>query len=260
MVAKPYFDGALPRIFAHRGFVDQHSAAPGDVVENTLPAFAAALELGAHYLETDVHASSDGVAIISHDPSLERLTGLTSPVSAHSLAELRQMPLADGVTFASLAEALDSFPTARFNIDIKSADAVRPTIDAIRAIGAADRVLVTSFSDRRRLGVVRAIPNVATSASAVRFLRALLAGKVGVTAELTRALGAVDAVQVPERALRLAVTTPRFIEQLHDAGVEIHVWTINDADSMGRLLDLGVDGIVTDRTDIAMEIVSARTS
>ena len=109
------------------------------------------------------------------------------------------------------------------------------------------------------MGAVRSIPRVATSASAGRFVRALVAGKLRVTSEVRRALGEVDAVQVPERALRMAVTTPLFIEQLHDAGVEIHVWTINDAESMHRLLDLGVDGIVTDRTDVAVEALAERS-
>ena len=256
MSSKPFFDSPLPRIFAHRGF-----AAPGgEIVENTIPAFAAALELGAHYLETDVHASSDGVAIVSHDPDLGRLTGVNSLVSAHTLAELRAIELGGGATFSSLAEVLDTFPDARFNIDIKSKDAVSPTIEAVRAIGAGKRALLTSFSERRRMGAVRAIPRVATSASAGRFLRALIAGKVGLTSEVRRALAEVDAVQVPERALSLAVTTPVFVQQLHEADVEIHVWTINDSDAMNRLLDLGVDGIVTDRTDIAMTVLASRSA
>ena len=255
MQTKPYFDGPLPRIFAHRGF-----AAPGGtIVENTLPAFAAALELGASHIETDVHASSDGVAIISHDPDLSRLTGSSDRVSSRSLADLRGIELGPGATFSSLAEALDSFPRARFNIDIKSADAVAPTIAAVRAVGAANRVLVTSFSEARRLGAVRGLGDVATSASASRFLRALVAGKLGLQAVLDGALRSVDAIQVPEKALSLAVTTERFIEQVHAAGVEIHVWTINDTENVARLLDLGVDGIVTDRTDVALDVLASRS-
>ncbi len=253
-MSKAFFDSPLPRVFAHRGF-----AAPGStIVENTLPAFAAAIELGVRYLETDVHASSAGVAVISHDPDLVRLTGAKELVSRYSLAELRQLDLGSGATFSSLAETLDAFPDVRFNIDIKSPDAVIPTVDAIRTMGATDRVLCTSFSDARRMGVVRSLPGVATSASAGRFIRALIAGKVGLEAWLRASLANVDAVQVPERALGLAVTTERFVGQLHAAGVEIHVWTINDAASINRLLDLGVDGIITDRADVAMGVVSER--
>jgi glycerophosphoryl diester phosphodiesterase len=253
-VSKQFFSTPLPRIFAHRGF----AAPDSGLVENTLPAFQAALDLGATYLETDVHWSSDGVAVISHDPDLTRLAGASNSVSSYTLAELRQIDLGGGATFASLAETLDAFPEARFNIDIKSAEAVTPTVDAIRTMGAIDRVLCTSFSEKRRFGVVRSLPGVATSASASRFLRALLAGRVGLTGVLRSALATVDAVQIPERALGLEVTTARFIEQLHDVDVEMHVWTINDADSMNRLLDLGVDGIITDRTDIAMAVLASR--
>jgi glycerophosphoryl diester phosphodiesterase len=224
------------------------------VVENTLPAFAAALELGAHYLETDVHGSKDGIAVVSHDPDLSRLAGESGLVSERTLAELQRIPLGPA-TIPSLAEVLDAFPEARFNIDIKSADAVPGAIDAIRATGAQQRVLVTSFSDRRRRAVVSALPGVATSASAGSFLRALVAGKAGVTGLLRSALAGVDAVQVPERVLSLAVTTERFVGRLHAAGVEIHVWTINDPADMERLLDLGVDGLVTDRTDLAMRVL-----
>lgn len=253
-MSKLFFDTPRPRVFAHRGF----PAPDSGTVENTLASFQAALDLGVGYLETDVHASSDGVAVLSHDPDLSRLSGLSGRVSDHTLAELRSVDLGSGATFASLAETLDAFPDARFNIDIKSADAVTPTVDAIRTMGAVDRVLCTSFSESRRSGVIRALPGVATSASSGRFVRALLAGRLGLTSVLRSALASVDAVQVPERALGLDVTTARFLEQLHEIGVEMHVWTINDAEAMTRLLDLGVDGIMTDRADVAMSVLAAR--
>lgn len=240
-------------MFAHRGF----AASGGPIVENTLPAFRAALDLGAHYLETDVHATSDGVAVISHDPDLARVAGVEGRVSERTYAQLRGTALGPAA-FVSLADVLAELPQARFNIDIKSSDAVLPAVAAIRSAGAIDRVLVTSFSDARRRAAVRELPGVATSASAAPFLRALLAGRLGAAGALRRALRGSVAVQVPERALGLAVTTRRFIDQLHTAGVEMHVWTINDADTMHRLLDLGVDGLISDRTDIALEVVASR--
>jgi glycerophosphoryl diester phosphodiesterase len=250
-----FFSPARPRVFAHRGF-----AAPGSgVVENTLPAFAAALALGASHVETDVHATRDGIAVISHDPDLERVAGASGRVSDRTLAELQRVPLGSA-TFPSLAEALAAFPTARFNIDVKSEDAVEPTARAIQDAGAAGRVLVTSFSEQRRMGVVRRVPGVATSASAGRFARALVAGKLGLESVVRRELGAVGAVQVPEKALGLAVATPRFLAMLHDIGVEMHVWTINDAHTMHALLDRGVDGIVTDRTDLAISVIAERAA
>lgn len=229
-----------------------------DAPENTLLAFAKAVALGILYIETDVHASSDGVAVISHDPDLTRLTGQNELVSGLSLAELRRVDLGHGQAFASLAEALDGFPETRFNIDVKSADAVGPTVAAIHAAGANSRVLVTSFSEQRRAATVRRLPGVATSASAPLFAGALFAGKLGLSPAVRRVMRNVDAVQIPERAAGMNTVSPRQLRALHRAGVEVHVWTVNDVDDMERLLDLGVDGIVTDRADLALQVLRRR--
>ena len=255
---KHYFDGPLPRLIAHRGFAGPGADGSAAAVENTLPAFAAALSLGATHLETDVHASSDSIAMISHDPGLSRLVGREGTVSDFTADELRSIDLGGGVGFCSLSDALVAFPNARFNIDIKSADAVDPTIEAITANVATNRVLVTSFSGARRSRAVRALPGVATSASAVGFVVALLASKLGLVPVMRLALRGVDAVQVPEKALHLRVTTRRMIGHLHSIGVEMHVWTVDDRDDMSRLLDLGVDGIITDRADLAQSVWTSR--
>jgi glycerophosphoryl diester phosphodiesterase len=209
------------------------------------------------YIETDVHASKDGVAVISHDPDLSRLTGLADEVGDLTLRQLRAVKLGSDQHFCSLVEALDAFPNIRFNIDVKSADAVQPTVRAIRDAGALDRVLITSFSERRRVAAVRQLTGVATSAGALRFAAALVFGKLGLGVLVRAVLRSVDAVQVPQKAMGLTITTRRMIRALHSAQVEVHVWTINDAATMSALLDLGVDGIVTDRADIAMRIVDA---
>jgi glycerophosphoryl diester phosphodiesterase len=248
----PYLEGEPPRVFAHRGLALE---AP----ENTLLAFAKAIAAGATHIETDVHASADGVAVISHDPDLSRLTNRPERVSDFTMDELRKLQLGSDQVFCSLGEALDAFPGARFNIDIKSADAVGPTVDAVRAANATDRVLITSFSETRRAAAVRMLPGVATSASASLFLRAILAAKLGLVPLVRRILRNVDAVQVPERAVGLRITTSRMVGILHSANVEVHVWTINEQAVMERLLDLGVDGIVTDRTDLAVGVLEART-
>ena len=248
---KPYFDSELPRVFAHRGLA---TTAP----ENTLAAFGAAVELGVRYIETDVHGSRDGVAVVSHDPDLTRLAGITSAVSDFAMSELAAIELGAGQGFGSLVEALDAFPDTRFNIDIKSSDAIAPTIAAITATNAIGRVLVTSFSEERRLAAVRELPGVATSASARRFASALGSATFGRTTALARTLRDIDCVQVPTHYGPLRITTPPIIRRLHAAGVEIHVWTINDAATMHRLLDLGVDGLVTDRADIALAAVAER--
>lgn len=244
-----YLSLASPRVFAHRGLA---VGAP----ENTLLAFMKALALGVDYIETDVHASSDGVAVISHDPELARVAGRDGKVEALTLAQLRGVDLGHGQTFSTLTEALDAFPDARFNIDVKSIAAVQPTVDAIRQLRATDRVLVSSFSEQRRRAAVDQLTGVATSTSAPRFVQALIAGKLGLKPIMAHALRGTIAVQVPEKALRLRVTTARMLEQLHSFGVEMHVWTINDPNRMRELLELGVDGIVTDRADLAMKVVA----
>lgn len=246
-----YLSPPRPRVFAHRGLAI-------DAPENTLLAFQRAVDAGVTYIETDVHASRDGVAVVSHDPDLRRVAGVPGRVGELTLDELRRVDLGFGQTFCSLAEALAAHPTTRFNIDVKSADAVGPAVAAIRHAVATDRVLVTSFGENRRARVMDLLPGVATSASARRFLTALLAGKLGAIEIMRAALTGMAAVQVPERALGMRVTSPAMIRRLHAAGVEVHVWTINDPVRMRELLNLGIDGIVTDRADLALAVVSAR--
>lgn len=243
-----YLSPALPRVFAHRGLAIE---AP----ENSLLAFARAIAAGAQYIETDVHASHDGTSVIAHDPDLTRVAGREVKVEQLSMGELRRVDLGYGQGFCSLAEALDGFPETRFNIDIKSMAAVEPTVRAILDQNASHRVLVSSFNERRRAAALRELPGVVSSASARRFALALLAGKVGLSPGVRRALRGLVAVQVPERALGLRVTTERMLARLHGAGVEVHVWTVNDPGRMRELLDMGVDGIVSDRADLALEVV-----
>ena len=250
-VLEGFLSPAAPRVFAHRGLVV-------DAPENTLLSFARAVAVGATYIETDVHASHDGVAIIAHDPDLVRVAGRKVRVDQLTVAELGRIDLGHGQSFCSLAEALDGFPETRFNIDLKHRAAVEPTVAAILRAGASNRVLVSSFDERRRAAAIRELPGVVSSSSARRFVLALLGGKVGFSPALRGSLRGLVAVQVPERALGLRVTTARMIRQLHGAGVEIHVWTVNDPKRMHELLDLGVDGIVTDRADLALEVVRSR--
>src|SRR5690606_37911373 len=118
--------------------------------ENTLLAFAKALAVGVTHIETDVHATADGVAVIAHDETLDRVADRTVRVDQLTMTELRRVDLGEGQGFCSLTEALDAFPDARFNIDLKSSASLAPTVAAIREHRAAERVLVTSFSDSRR--------------------------------------------------------------------------------------------------------------
>lgn len=246
-----YFDLPLPRVLAHRGLAV-------DAPENTVLAFANAIAAGAQYIETDVHASADGVAVVAHDPDLQRTAGRQVRIAQLTKTELGRLDLGHGQHIPTLAEALDGFPETRFNIDIKSQDAVEPTIRVVRDLNATDRVLVTSFSERRRRAAVAGLPGVATSASASRALPAFLGGAVRFAPALRRALRGLDAVQIPERAIGISTVTPWMIDAVHAAGVEVHIWTVNDPARMRELLDLGVDGLVTDRADLAIGVVGDR--
>lgn len=246
-----YFSPAPPRVLAHRGLAL-------DAPENTLLAFLHAVNAGATHVETDVNGSADGIAMISHDADLKRIAGRDVRVNQLTAAELRRVSLGAGQGFCSLAEALDAFPDTRFNIDVKSADAVAGTIKAVRDTRATDRVLIGSFSTSRRLAVVKELPGVATSISAGGALPAAHAARVGAMRLLTRVLAGVDAVQLPPTVAGASIVTERAIRSFHRVGVEVHIWTVNDPDEMRRLLDVGVDGLVTDRADLAVPIVAAR--
>lgn len=246
----PFLSPAPPRVLAHRGLAL-------DAPENTLLAFQRALEAGATHLETDVHVSADGIAVVSHDPDLSRLVGRRARVGDLTLRELRAIDLGAGQGYVSMAEAFDAFPEARFNIDVKIAGAAAPLVRAIREAGAADRVLIGSFSAARRLAVTRELPGVATSVSsggAVAAVRAALTP--GGAAVVRRVLRDVQAVQLPLRILGMPTVTPRTLDAFHAAGVEVHIWTINDEVEMDRLLALGVDGLVSDRADLAVAAVA----
>ncbi len=246
-----FLDGPRPRIIAHRGLAI-------DAPENTLLAFLKALSAGATHLETDVHCSADGVAVISHDPDLSRVAGRGIRVEQLTMPELRRIPLGHGQSLPSLAEALDAFPEARFNIDIKDERAAAPTAAAILAARATDRVLLTSFSAARRTAAAAALSGVAVSPSVSEFVPALVGAKLGLRSLTARALRPFAAVQIPERRGPLRLVTPRTVRAVHRAGPELHVWTVDEVDAMTRLLDLGVDGIVTNRCDLLKDLVNAR--
>ncbi|MFI8594231.1 glycerophosphodiester phosphodiesterase family protein [Microbacterium sp. NPDC078428] len=255
----PWFARAdTPRVLAHRGLVTPASAAHG-VAENSFAAFAEAHGHGVDYIESDAHITADGVVVLFHDDDLSRVTGDPRPLAAVPLRELEDLmaPLGGLVT---LAQALEAFPDTRFNIDIKADAAAEPAGRIVAA--ASERVLVTSFSDSRRrraLAAARAAggpgPGPATSAGTATIARLLAALATRSRGLAARAIRGVDALQIPERRGRVRILTPRLIEAAHRSGVEVHVWTVNDPADMRRLAGLGVDGVVTDRADVALRVL-----
>ncbi|WP_430593020.1 glycerophosphodiester phosphodiesterase family protein [Humidisolicoccus flavus] len=246
-----YLNGKAPRVFAHRGLALLYP-------ENTTAAFEAAIAAGVEYIETDVRASADGVAYFLHDATMERLTGQPIAVASLSSGELDQIDLGHGESPLRVSAAFERFPTVKFNIDIKSLDAIEPLVREIIAAEAHGRTLITSFDEQRRRATVELLPGVASSASASTMKRAMLGAKLGLQRLVRHALHGCVAVQIPTKAYGLQLVTPRTLAAFHRAGVEVHVWTINDPREMRRLLDLGVDGIVSDRCDLAIDLLNDR--
>jgi glycerophosphoryl diester phosphodiesterase len=246
----PYLDAPVPLAFAHRG-----GAAVGD--ENTAEAFARAIGLGYRYVETDTHATADGVAVIFHDDTLDRMLGRPGRVRDVTWAELAALRVGGAAAVPRLDEVLDAWPRVRFNIDVKSDHAVGPTLDAVRRTGAGDRVLLASFSTARLARIRAAVgPAVPTSMGSREVARLWVAAHW--RRAWLRVPAGVVAAQVPVRQGRLRVVTRRFVGYAHRLGLQVHVWTIDDPAEMNDLLDLGVDGIMTDRIDVLREVYTAR--
>jgi glycerophosphoryl diester phosphodiesterase len=260
----PYFDAPRPEgaargvvALAHRGF-----ARPGGVdngLENSMVAFAAAVDLGFRYLETDAHGTSDGVAVALHDASLDRTTDARGNVAELPWDVVRRARIGGTEPVPRLDDLLATWPNVRFNIDIKASSGIAPVADAIERTRSHDRVCVTSFSTaRRRATLARLSHPVATSAGTPEVVGFLLGARLGLAPVARAALRDVHALQVPVSRGPLTVVDARTVAAAHRAGRYVHVWTVNDADEMHRLIDLGVDGIVTDRADLLRGVLESR--
>ena len=254
-----YLDAVLEQpgstlAFAHRGGA-YHPDLEG--LENTLAAFRHAAELGYGYLETDVHSTSDGALLAFHDSVLDRVTDLKGRIGSLTLAEVREALIGGRERVPTLTALFEEFPTARFNIDLKSAAAVPLLVRFLDDHGAWDRVLVGSFS-ARRLNEFRRLTRgrVPTSAHPLEVVAFRLLPSGRLADRLTRRR--VAALQIPHRRGPLTVATPGLVRRAHAAGKHVHVWTVDDAEEMRELLDRGVDGVMTDRTDILKEVLVRR--
>jgi glycerophosphoryl diester phosphodiesterase len=227
----------MPRLYAHRG-------ASHELPENTLPAFARALELGADAIETDAHLTRDGHVVLSHDPTGARTCGVPRAIAEATLAEVREWDAGQGTRIPTLEEALAAFPGVRFNVDAKSTHPamVGRTIDEIRAAGAEERVLLASFDVATLRRVRRMGYRGETGLAQAEVIRLLLAP--------TRLLRWFPlrgvAAQIPYRHLGIDLGVRRVIDKCHALGLAVHYWTVNDAALATRLLDLGADAVMTD--------------
>ncbi|MFF7392804.1 glycerophosphodiester phosphodiesterase [Streptomyces scabiei] len=248
LIRHPYLDHPGPIAFAHRG-----GAADG--LENTTAQFRRAVEAGYRYIETDVHATLDGKLVAFHDSTLDRMTDGAGRVAELPWREISGARVA-GVEPVPLFEALlEEFPDVRWNVDVKAEPALHPLLNLIARTESWDRVCVGSFSESRVARAQRlAGPRLATSYGTSGVL-GLRLRSWGVPATVRRS---AVAAQVPESHAGVPVVDHRFVRAAHARGLQVHVWTVNEPQRMHRLLDLGVDGIMTDHIDTLRKVLEDR--
>jgi len=219
-------------------------------------AFRNAVDLGYRHLETDVHTSLDGVVYAFHDIELTRMTGSVSAFRDLDSDDIDAIMVGGREPIPRLADLLAAFPEARFNIDIKADDAVDPTLEVLRDAGALDRVCLASFSGERLKRIRAGAPGVPTGFSPAEVALLRLAPLRWLRAFGVRRGG--TCVQVPVRARGISLVTPGFVRHAHALGVQVHVWTIDDPAEMRYLLDIGVDGLMSDRVDLLRNVLVER--
>ncbi len=246
--AYPFLDWPGPLAFAHRGGA---SEAP----ENTMPAFEHAVRLGYRYLETDVHLTADGVLVAFHDDRLDRVTDRAGLIAELPWSEVQRARVDGREPIPRLEDLLGAWPEARVNIDPKHDAAAAPLAEVLRRTGSVDRVCIGAFSDRR-LAHVRQLtgPGLCSSAGPKEVVRLVSASQRGPGAGRVQS----PCVQIPPRQGRVPLVTRRLVEAAHRMGVQVHVWTIDDRAEMAALLDLGVDGIMTDRPGVLKDLLVER--
>jgi glycerophosphoryl diester phosphodiesterase len=254
----PSVSADRPLIFAHRG-------GAGLAPENTLPAFDQGLALGADGLELDVHLSRDGVPVVHHDALLDRTTDAVGPICERTVSELARVNACAGFTRSgrawdggpagvpTLQEVLRKYRDTRLIIELKgpSSRLAQAVVQTVRESDAIERTCIGGFSWRALRAVRQYDPRLATSASKVEVRVALYASRLGVSARP----GNYVAFQVPECAGVTRVVSPRFIRLAHAVDLAVQVWTVDEPDDVGRLLDWGADAIITDRPDVVVPVL-----
>jgi len=247
-IRHPYLDHPGPIPFAHRG-----GAADG--LENTLAQFRRAVAAGYRYLETDVHATADGKLVAFHDATLDRMTDGAGRIADLLWEDVRHARVAGKEPVPLFEELLEAFPEVRWNVDVKAEPALHPLLDLIGRTNSWDRVCVGSFSEARVVRAQRlAGPRLATSYG-TRGVLNLRLRSWGIPVAVRRS---AVAAQVPESQSGVPVVDHRFVRTAHARGLQVHVWTVNEPERMHRLLDLGVDGIMTDHIDTLRKVLEDR--
>lgn len=243
----PYLDHPCANAIAHRG-------GAREAEENTFPAFARAVALGYTHVELDVHTTRDGVVVVHHDPTLVRMTGDPRAITDLDWATLRTIRTHGGAGIPRLDALLEEFPGLFVNIEAKSDHVVAPLASLIKRMEVVERIGTGSFRSARTAGLRAQLgERLCWSPAHLSVLGLWLRGW-----GLPLPLAGFPVVQVPEHYKGVRVVTPRFLRAAHRAGVQVQVWTVNDADAMVRLLDMGVDGLMTDRPTLLRQVLERR--
>jgi glycerophosphoryl diester phosphodiesterase len=246
-----FLDGPTPLAMAHRGGAIEH-------LENTMPAFQACVDLGYRYLETDVRVTADGVLVVFHDPTLERVTDRPGRVEHLSWAEVSKARIGGREPILRLEALLGAWPDVRFNLDIKAAGVLAPLVRTVRRMAIADRICLGSFSDARLAAARRLFgPSVCTSLGPRGVAALRLSSYSPKAAGLVRMQA--GCAQVPLQLGGRALVDERFVAVAHARGLQVHVWTVDDEVEAARMLDLGVDGVMTDRPAMLRELLEKRS-
>ncbi|MBV9011658.1 MAG: glycerophosphodiester phosphodiesterase [Pseudonocardiales bacterium] len=250
----PFLDGPFPRAFAHRGWHLGELAG----MENSLAAFRSAAAEGYHYLETDVRATRDGVVVIMHDATLDRTTDASGEVEKLDWGRVKTARVGGREPVCQLADLLEELPKALLNIDVKADSAVEPVLELLRRARAWHRVCLASFSGARLQRLRRAVgPALLTSTSPASAAALRLRSASSLTSQVEVPIrGGV--AQLPVRVFGIPVIDRALLRYAHHRDLEVHVWTVDRAEEMNALLDLGVDGLITDRPDVLRDVLRAR--
>jgi glycerophosphoryl diester phosphodiesterase len=235
-----------------------HRGGAKEFPENSWAAFRHSAALGYRFIETDARASADGVVYLNHDASLDRTSNSHGLVRHRSAEDLREVRVG-GEPLMTLEEALEAFPHQILNVDCKDDHTLDPLVRTLRRLGehVFDRVCIGSFS-QHRVDHLRAVfgPRLATSCGPFE-LGALMGSARGLPARLPHPHAV--AAQVPLRFRGVPVFSPGLVERAHSAGLQVHVWTIDEPDTMRSLFDMGVDGIVSDRPTLLRAVIAERS-
>lgn len=254
----PFLDGPFPRAFAHRGWHLGELAG----MESSLTAFRRAAAEGYRYLETDVRATRDGVVVVIHDATLDRTTDGCGEIEKLGWAAVKSARVAGREPICRLADLLEELPGMRLNIDVKADSAVAPVLNLLHRTRGWDRVCLASFSEARlqRLRTAagpRLLTSLGTASAVALRLRSMVLSRRGARKPATLPIRGRLA-QLPVRMCGVQVVDRALVRCAHRRGLEVHAWTVDRAAEMAALLDLGVDGLITDRPDVLRDVLRVR--